>query len=82
MVILNPKQADSKAGTSGTDEAVVWGDLWGWAGARPLSTTFPLYCLGGGWLPYSISHEGAESLEYANFLPLIGGEPLGEESDD
>lgn len=53
MGILNPEEADSKAGTSGTDEVAVSGDLWGWGSARPLSTTFPLYCLGvGGCLPH------------------------------
>lgn len=42
----------------------------------------PTALSGGGWLPYWIGLQGAESLEYANFLPLIGREPLGEESDD
>lgn len=81
MVMLNPKEADSKLGTSGTDEVVVSGDLWGW-GAQGLCQPRSHYSLAWVVAVLDWSRGGAESLEYANFLPLIGREPLGEESDD
>lgn len=82
MVIINPKEADSKVGTSGTDEVVVSGDLWGSGNARPVNHVPTVLSGLGGCLPRLVTRGGAESLEYANLLPLIGREPLGEESDD
>lgn len=56
---LNPKEADSKLGTSGTDEVVVSGDLRGW-GAQGLCQPVPTI-VWPGWLPSSTGHEVGRS---------------------
>lgn len=71
MATLNLKKLDSNGGTSGAVEVVAAGDLSGQDLCQSCSHTF---CLEVDGLPSpDRSREGAESREYANFLPLIGG---------